>query len=96
MDRVKAEQTADNILRICFGLCALLFIVVFVKAICTEWPEPQKASAESEAESIESRDIEVADLQRARLDYYKSQSRYYNLLSLDYEDNLRARGLLEE
>lgn len=98
MDRVKAEQTADNILRICLGLCVLLFICVFVKVFCIKGPEPaQVVSDETESRdaSTVSENVEVADLQRARLDYYRSQARYYTLLSIDYEALLEGRGLLE-
>ena len=38
---------------------------------------------------------ETDDMQLARLDYYRSQTRYYNLLSIDYENILRGRGLIE-
>lgn len=49
---------------------------------------------EKEAEPVEA--PELAEIQLSRLEFYKSQARYYNLISIDYEDNLRARGLLED
>lgn len=49
---------------------------------------------EKESETVEP--PELAEIQLSRLEFYKSQARYYNLMSIDYEDNLRTRGLLND
>lgn len=81
-------------------LCVFVFLFGMLSGfLVTSFVCEKEEEVISEVEKVEScQEIvkpELAEIQLATLEYYRSQTRYYNLLSIDYENILRERGLIE-
>lgn len=79
LNKDELNELGDTILRGCLIMFFALFIAVFIKAITMKCPLEEP----EDTERLE-----------AELDYYKAQTRYYELLAIDYEALLEGRGLL--
>lgn len=85
MNKDRDFDSGDIILIVCLFVCIIAFIVMVFYS----------ASLEERIDELTAQHAPVTEHEELEMEYLRSQIRYYDMLSIDYEASLEGRGLLE-